>query len=283
MGKNLIQKTDFASIPDDKLSKVYITNNIIEAVTIEKPPNSIKRFKRVGRNSCVNLETGEYIEFSNNKNLMSVQNHFRRSAKDLRRIINFNFTGKRNEKFLTLTYRTHMTDYQQVNADFKRFWSKFIYHYSNWEYIRIIEPQESGCWHLHLLIKNSSNDTYFLNYDDLQRLWEHGFLWIENLPFVDNFGAYFSARFTTDEICEHQKSSYKKGKRINFYPSNFKFYTCSKGIKRPKAIFITRRNLKRIVGNSKPVIAYTNLIVSDSNKELNSVSYEQYIIKGEEK
>lgn len=98
------KKVPTAVISDDKLSKVYLSPNIIEAVTVDKRSFNIKNFKRVGKNACVNMSTGEYIEFSKNENLQSKQAHFKKAANDLRRIINLNFVGDCSEKFITLTY-----------------------------------------------------------------------------------------------------------------------------------------------------------------------------------
>ncbi len=79
--------------------------------------------------------------------------------------------------------------------DFKRFWSRFRYSYPSCEYIRIIEPQGNGSYHLHVLMKRMDKQDLFVPMKKLKQMWEYGGAWIENLPFVENFGAYLCPKF----------------------------------------------------------------------------------------
>ncbi|HBM98005.1 MAG TPA: hypothetical protein DD413_01125 [Ruminococcus sp.] len=270
------KKVPTAVIPDDKLSKVYLSPNIIEAVTVDKRSCNIRKFKRVGKNACVNMSTGEYIEFSKNENLQSKQAHFKKAANDLRRIINLNFIGDCSEKFITLTYCNRMEDYNNASEDFKKFWSLFKYRYPNCEYIRILEPQESGSWHIHVLIKDKTKKNFYVKHEVLSSLWGHGKVWIKNLPFSENFGAYFCAQFNSTDNSNEESKAIQKGKRIDYYPSNFKFYTCSKGIEKPKPIVMSHGELKRLVNYQEPCYAYTNTI-ADNDVVVNSITFEQYL------
>ena len=49
-------------IENEHLTKVYHTNHIVEAITVEKRCTDIARYRKVSRQAYVNLETGEYIE-----------------------------------------------------------------------------------------------------------------------------------------------------------------------------------------------------------------------------
>ena len=49
-------------IENEHLTKVYHTNHIVEAITVEKRCTGIARYRKVSRQGYVNLETGEYIE-----------------------------------------------------------------------------------------------------------------------------------------------------------------------------------------------------------------------------
>ena len=49
-------------IENEHLTKVYHTNHIVEAITVEKRCTGIARYRKVSRQGQVNLETGEYIE-----------------------------------------------------------------------------------------------------------------------------------------------------------------------------------------------------------------------------
>ncbi len=271
------RQADF--IPDDKLSKVYVSNHIVEVITMKKQSNSLKNYKKVGKSGCVNLTTGEYIEYSKEKRTKNTQNHFTKASNFLRRIINYNFVGDSSEKFITLTYSEIMTDYTKANDDFTKFWNKLKYRYPDCEYIKVIEPQQSGSWHLHVLLKDMKSKNLFIKHEELSQLWGNGFVWIEALPFADNFGAYFSVRFSTIEPSDNESKSIKKGSRIKFYPPNFKFYTCSRGIKKPSAITMTHGEAKKLVNYRAPCYSYTNAILNANDIEINSITYEQFNLK----
>ena len=116
---------DKKQIENGQLTKVYHTNHIVEAITVEKRCTGIARYRKVSRQGYVNVETGEYIESKARASPIDTEKRFKKSCHELRRVINLNFTGHCSEKFLTLTYSNIMRDYKQVNLDFKRFWSRF--------------------------------------------------------------------------------------------------------------------------------------------------------------
>ena len=255
------QKVPTASIPSDKLSKVYVGKSIVEAITVAKPCSNIQHYKRIGGNACVNLSTGEHITFSAERHHAAKQSQF-------------------TEKFITLTYKEHMTDYKTANEDFRRFWRLFKYRYPYCEYIRILEPQQSGSWHIHILAKDITKKQLYVEYALLNSLWEHGRVWIKNLPFAKNFGAYFCVQFNSTENTQTESKATKKGKRIGYYPSNFKFYTCSKGIIKPQPIIMSHGDLQKFVDYKKPIYSYTNSIINNG-VNLNSITYEQFDLEEE--
>ncbi len=279
MNENVkVEKVEALSIPNYKESKVYISNHVVEVVTVQKPSIAIKRFKRISKDACINEETGEYIPFNSKRRSSKTQRHFKRAANDLRRIINLNFFGDHSEKFITLTYRYKMKDYVKAAEDFRNFWYLFKYRYPNCEYIRILEPQGNGNWHLHILVKDTTSKELYIEVDMLKKLWSKGNVWIEDLPFADNFGAYFSVNFD-DSDDEQGKKSTIKGKRVECYPANFKLYTCSKGIRKPQAISMPYGDIKEIVKGNQPCFSYTKNIVGEDDRLLNSITYEQFNLK----
>lgn len=274
-------------IENGQLTKVYHTNHIVEAITVEKRCTGIARYRKVSRQGYVNLETGEYIESKARASPIDMEKRFKKSCHELRRIINLNFTGHCSEKFLTLIYSNVMRDYKQVNLDFKRFWSRFRYSYPSCEYIRIIEPQGNGSYHLHVLMKRMDKQDLFVPMKKLKQMWEYGGAWIENLPFVENFGAYLCPKFLKESTtpADTVSKAYEKGTRVAFYPEHFRLYSCSRGIQKPVPVTMTYEKLKEIVGETPPCYSHTTTIRDEqgSGEILNSITYEQYILKGEKR
>ena len=97
-------------IENEHLTKVYHTNHIVEAITVEKRCTGIARYRKVSKQGYVNLETGEYIENKARASPIDIEKRFKKSCHEPTSIINLNFTGHCSEKFLTLTYSGIMRD-----------------------------------------------------------------------------------------------------------------------------------------------------------------------------
>lgn len=250
----------------------------------------ISRFRRLDKESYVNLETGEITKYKTSTARLDNHSSLRKTFCDLRRITNANFVGEDcSELHIVLTYCYNESDYTKAAKDFSRFWARFSYHHSNCEYIRILEPQQSGRWHIHLLVKKIDGCALYVDYNQLRDQWGLGSIRVSRLPSSDNFGAYFSAMLRDLDVFEDLESQEKnpgvckaiiKGARLKFYPPSFRFYSCSKGIIRPKAITMSYGEARIMVGASKEVYSYTKQILAEdewgNTVELNAIQYEQF-------
>lgn len=230
----MIKKSDGFDIPSNGLVKeISYGENIKEVVYIHSISHSLEQYRKISKSQVVNIDTGEIIECdvssTREDNLVSL----RRSIKRLRDLINCNFDGADNELFITLTYRENMTDYRRLYVDFKKFFQKLKRRYSDIEfrYISVVEPQERGAWHIHLLLKALSRDYLFIDNDSvISQLWGHGFTKTKRLNVVDNVGAYLTA-YLTDLVDDEGRK--KKGARLYLYPAGVNIYRCSRNCRRP--------------------------------------------------
>ena len=139
--------------------------------------------------------------YKNTENRSQSPNEIRKTFKRLRSIINTNVTDSRKCKFITLTYAENMTDSIRLRLDLKRFILRFKYfveHLKNqkgnylgltFEYISVLEPQQRGAWHAHIIFIFNKQVRYIKN-DDVARIWSHGFTTTRRIDNVDNVGAY---------------------------------------------------------------------------------------------
>ena len=108
------------------------------------------------------------------------------------------------------------------------------------EYIRIIEPQHTGTWHIHVLVKTEKKGYLTLPKDELEKIWGHGYVWVDKIKNNDNIGAYFTACLKNVDVFENDSEKPNdtkcivKGARLHFYPQGKRFYSYSKGIKKPE-------------------------------------------------
>ena len=137
---------------------------------MDKSYNNLHYIKRINQNEYYDTRTGEVKEYQHKKQTHSRRN-MNRSFERLRQLINANFTADINERHITLTYAEKMTDFDKASKDFKRFWEKLHYHYTNLEFIRIIEPQHTGSWHIHVLLKTKKYGNLSISFEEIETLW----------------------------------------------------------------------------------------------------------------
>ena len=137
-----------------------------------------------------------------------------------------------------------MTDRDRLYADFEKFMKRLKYHCKEQEleYIVVAEPHKSGGWHMHLMLK-SMVPGLWIDKDKLTEIWGHGMTEIQRLK-SDDVGNYYVAYFTNLAIeaknlqagvadPETGSKRYVKGGLLKYYPQGFRFYRCSRGIRRP--------------------------------------------------
>lgn len=248
-------------IRNTKYHKVVIQRGIVDIIRMTWQPRP--NIKKLTKDTYVKIERkyengelkeylGEVLEMSKSgeRNERSLKKIYR----DLRQLIATNFSGEDNEIFLTLTYDYQNTDAKVAHRDFEVFWKRLKRYWKEYElgYISILEPQESGRWHYHVLIK--SFNEYLpkkIDYKKIYELWGHGRIHIERLNNIDHIGAYFIAYFKSVPLNEEEAINYDrqndirtdkegkkyiKGARIKWYNDYTHIYRASKNIKKPTEV-----------------------------------------------
>lgn len=284
-----------ALIPGHDLVRVTKMNHIVEIQHMEKMSNG-SSIRKLDKHRYVDIRDGEIREFEKFSEKRSDNfNSLRKTFKTLRYLINNNFTGVGNELHITLTYKKNMTDTKQLYEDFKNFMKRFRYsfkEYGSIDYLTVIEPQERGAWHHHLLVRfNDVEDKVFLNPNAVREIWGHGFIKIKTLEGVDNIGAYLSAYLADVELTDDSKATgeevtkvvdgvekkFIKGGRLHRYPNGMNLYRTSRGIKKPDRVDMAYSDIKKVVGSTKP--HYTKSIHIETEDFNNVITYEQYNTK----
>lgn len=281
-----VKKLPFAVLNNAEIIKVFEGNGIVEVESMQKAPFSLSnRFVRLSKTEYVDKETGEIKKYNTTKTRNQNPNELRKSFKLLRRLINYNFCGRNNEKHITLTYGELIQDYKQVNKDFRQWWRVIKRYFPNLEYICVMEYQARGSIHLHILVKDISNEDLPLEQTLLDKTWTKGFSEVTEIKSNSNLGAYFSARFTDIDLKEdiQNENTSKlilKGARLKFYKTGQKIFTTSRGIVRNKGHTVTQEELEEITKGAKMVYADSKVIskINDKGKEIvvNTITYQQF-------
>lgn len=273
-------------------------NHIIEVQHMEKINRSIN-IRKIDSERYIDLETGEIKEFNHSENRSENKNSLRQTFKNLRYLINNNFIGASNELHVILTYRENMTDAKRLYVDFDKFIKRLRYRYKNKssiDYLSVVEPQERGAWHCHVLMRFNDLDKVFIKNADMRALWGHGFVQIKAIKDVDNIGAYLSAYLTDIELTqenalktaleqseivtrevEGQEKKFVKGGRLHLYPPGMNLYRNSRGIIKPERVNMEFSRVKKIVGSAKPHYEKKYHIENDNFE--NTISFQEYNMK----
>lgn len=208
------------------------------------------------------LKSGEIKKFNKTENRAESLYQISVSLDKIRGYINANVKDKSRCHWVTLTYKQRqnqreeavpMRDPKRLYFDFQNCIRAIRLDYPNnkIEYIGVAEPQQSGSWHMHMILIWDCKAPFLANKVLRYQYWRQGFVTINRIsPFCDNVGAYFSAYLADLEynegdplkegdIVQVKKDSkgktkkFIKGGRLHFYPAGMNIYRCSRGIKPP--------------------------------------------------
>lgn len=262
-------------ICDKTYIKLINTGHIMQIIYSAKKSVDCP-IRKINSDEYLNLSTGEILKCNHIENRSQNVNSVRLSISKLRNIINNNFSGGKNELWITLTFGNHKVyNPKELYPIFVNFIKRLRYYFKNniIDYIYVPEPHLKGDWHIHLLLK-SDNDLFIEN-SKLNSIWGYGFVKVNRLCNVDNIGAYVSAYLTN--IKDGDKTA--KGARLYLYPKGHQIYRFSKGIKIPIPEIMSYEDAKNKVKRGRLTFQNTFKIIDNDEKFINLIHKEYYNLK----
>lgn len=186
--------------------RVMVTKmgNIVELQYMERC-NREAKIRKIDKYTYEVLKTGEIKEFTLSETRKDNINSLRQSFKKLSYLINNNFSGRKNELWITLTYADKKYDPKQLSVDYDRFLKRLKYQTQELGELGAIcvkEPHADGSWHMHVLLKYPNRKKAYICNDRLRKIWGHGFVKINRIKRTDNLGAYLTAYLTDVSLDE---------------------------------------------------------------------------------
>ena len=234
--------------------RIVISGSIVEYYNYEKGYLiGIGAKNKDGRGGKYKLTDEE-----KNKNREKVMSRARR---DLRRIVNANVGQYGKEftaKFVTLTFREHVTDLRSANAEYEKFIKRLNYFMFNSKkasikYSVVPEFTKKGRVHYHVIFYNLP----YVKADKLAKIWGQGFIKINKIDNCDNVGAYVSKYMTKDNWEIQGKKSYFNSRDL-FEPTEI----------------VEQKEIESLL-NSLPIENVTYSATYE-NEYLGTVTYNQY-------
>lgn len=232
--------------------RIVISGDIIEIYNYEIP--YLSGYKDKFGNSGRNLGA------TNEEKLINREKVLNRAKIDLRRLINAN--RHTLNKFITLTFAKNETDLNYCNYEFNKFIKRLKYYINKkgvnqFQYIVVVEFQERGAVHYHLLC----NLCYIQN-NILREIWGNGFVKINRIDRVDNLGAYVT-KYMQKDLSDKRLLSRK-------------CYFTSKNLVKP--FEITDKKEVDKLGTYLLLTHNTKYSNTFDNKYKGKISYSQYIV-----
>lgn len=295
-----VTKSTFEPIKSFQKVKVVEMNHIIEVMAMEKLPSNTFDITKIDKDRYMINSTGEIKEYIHTEKRIDNLDNIRKTFKKLRHIINYNFQGAGNELAFTITYAEHITEPETLYSDFKKFMLRLRYKYPDVDYLNVVEPQGSGRWHCHVLLRFNDREKIYIPNKEVADMWGNGFVSVKAIrKDVDNIGAYLSAylgdvEYTEENVLnniqnqgnvdirevevEGKKKKYIKGGRLHYYPTGMRIYRKSKGIREPPSYWCNYSMIKEKVGSTTP--NYTKKIeITNDGEIINTITYEHYNLK----
>jgi len=200
-----------------------------------------------------------------------IENRIKVVGRIRNKIINYALANfKHTDKFVTLTFRDHITDIKVANKEFKKFIKRLRrYLKKDFRYIAVIEFTQKGRVHYHLMM-----DIEYIKKSELIRVWKCGDIVKinrmdkqNNGSGVDNVGAYL-VKYMNKDV---------KDKRL----IGNKAYLISRNIKKPEIIvgsraekFIKDKGIEKLQSVNKHVYERKG-----KNYDGGIVTYDEYNLK----
>lgn len=214
--------------------------------------------RKISKDEMLNIKTGEIVQVHHIESRADPKNYqsLRATFKRLKRLIGTNFSGGKSELWLTLTYKeSPMTDPDRLYSDFRRFMRRLrTLTGKKLAYILVVEPQASGSFHGHILMKTLDKSNLFIENSKVAKAWGQGFVNVRRLKDSDNVGAYLMAYLTDVDLnnldgdLEKKGASKKiiKGGRLGLYPVHMRIYRTSRqGIRQPLKLKDTKESIQK--------------------------------------
>ena len=161
--------------PDDKVKKTeFKATGNIEIKHISNTRNSFNGIKKLNKYEYLVLETGEIKKYKQGVN--KSEKGLKKSMRNLKYILKNNFSGAKNELFITLTSRDAILNIKDIKENFDRFWRKLKSKFLDLEFVAVFEKSlNNKGWHIHMLVKAVNHKKLNISNKTIEKIWAEGY------------------------------------------------------------------------------------------------------------
>lgn len=229
----------------------------------------------ISRDQYVDTRTGEVGDYNRADNRAGALESLKRSMEHIRQIVDANTSTNHGYRWVTLTYAKNERDLDKVYADYKRYNTRLRRKIGHYEYIAVVEPQQRGAWHMHVLMIWHNQQAPYIPPWVISGAWQQGYIKIQAVDNVRDIGAYITSYLT--DLYHPDTGTTSKGARLYLYPAGCNIMRCSRGIARPRIERATLAEVKDQLTDAKLRYQRGYKITDQTGKKIGTIKHMQYI------
>lgn len=261
---------------DDLMDKFYCVKVMkygkhLDIIACDSQNDKKPHCKKLADGTYVNTVTGEFLTAQKFENRNDSFYLLRKSADQLYKFIHMNFYNNTGYHAV-LTYSTPPVNTKEVYHDFKIFWQKIRYRYPSLGYISVLEPNQRGIWHLHVLLRDMKNPYSFISFHDIRECWQKGIIYISKMHKKVDYGNYF------------RKKINRSNELLKLYEPGVRYFRHSRNIVKPLSYKTSISTIEDIIesGNYEVVDQYSlsvNQISKDGEESTVNKIYYKFLLR----
>lgn len=265
-----MKKISYTKPKANKRTTMKFLNNGMVKIKVTKANfqhlSHIKRFRRIDKNTILDMTTGELIESKVNSTGIRNKSSLYRSMYELNELILNNYHGEENERLVTLLYNKPFAEIKNTYNDLRYFIEKLERRIGTIGYIAIKQFTNNGYLYYEIWLKKVDCSKLNIDIEMLSSIWKYGKVTIQK---IDNLM----------ELADYVRN----GQAAKNFPTNQRLFSySSKTIDKPKKYVTYYADAEKILQqkNAKKISSVTESFSNKYNIEVQRINYEMYVLGG---
>lgn len=265
-----MKKIPYTKPKANKRTTMKFLNNGMVKIKVTKANfqhlSHIKRFRRIDKNTILDMTTGELIESKVNSTGIRNKSSLYRSMYELNELLLNNYHGEENERLVTLLYNKPFAEIKNTYNDLRYFIEKLERRIGIIGYIAVKQFTNDGYLYYEIWLKKVDRSKLNIDISMLSSIWKYGKVTIQKIDNLMELADYI-----------------RNGQPAKNFPTNQRLFSYStKNIDKPKKYVTYYADAEKILQqkNAKKISSVTESFSNKYNIEVQRINYEMYLIGG---
>lgn len=226
----------------------------------------INRFRRIDKNTTLDMLTGELIEVKGSSTGIRNKSSLYKSMHELNEILLNNFYGEENERLVTLLYNKPFTETNNIYNDLRYFMEKLERRIGKIGYVAVKQFTNNNYLYYEIWLKRVDCSELNIDVEILSSIWKNGKVMIQKIDNINELADYV-----------------KNGQDVKNFPLTQRLFSYStKTIDKPRKYVTFYANAQKILQqeNAKKISSVTESFLNRCQIEVQRINYETYVSGG---